>query len=125
MLGVAYERFARNEEPSSGGLTWVGLVGMQDPLRHGMTQMIADLHTAGIATVMITGDQMGTAAAIGRQLSLGGDKPLRVLDSRDLSRLDDDVREALVSKRRYSPGSALPTSWRSSSRCSARARSWR
>jgi Ca2+-transporting ATPase len=96
VLGVAYDRYGQDEPPHPDELIWLGLVGLQDPLRHGMKDLISELHTAGIETIMITGDQMSTAAAVGRQLALSGDKTLRVLDSRDLSRLDHDVLEALV-----------------------------
>ena len=111
VLGVAYDRYGQDESPRPNELIWLGLVGLQDPLRHGMKDLIADLHTAGIKTVMITGDQMSTAAAVGRQLSLSGDETLRVLDSRDLSKLDSDVLEALVQQThiyaRVSPANKL------------------
>ena len=111
VLGVACGRHRDDQQPVLENLTWVGLVGVADPLRQGMRDMIDGLHTAGVSTVMITGDQMGTAAAIGRQLELSNDGPLRVLDSRDLSKLDPELLDALVGKThvfaRVSPANKL------------------
>lgn len=55
-------------EPS--GLRFLGLVGLQDPLRPGVCQAIERCHQAGIRVWMITGDHPTTAAAIGRELGL-------------------------------------------------------
>ncbi len=65
-------------------LVWLGLVAMADPLRPGVKDTIAAFHRAGIATVMVTGDQRATAAALGQALNLGQGQPLAVLESSDL-----------------------------------------
>ncbi|MGB5621301.1 MAG: HAD-IC family P-type ATPase, partial [Gammaproteobacteria bacterium] len=78
------------------GLVWLGLVGMTDPLRAGMAEVIADMHQAGIRTVMITGDQSATAYAVGKALNLSQGKPLKVLDSVQLDRLPAELRQALA-----------------------------
>ena len=51
-------------------LTWVGLVGFADPLRRDARRIIEAFHRAGISTLMITGDQAATAAAVAEQLGL-------------------------------------------------------
>ncbi len=51
-------------------LTLAGLVGMIDPPRTEVKKSIADCNTAGIRTVMITGDNVVTAAAIARELGI-------------------------------------------------------
>ena len=51
-------------------LTLAGLVGMIDPPRSEVKNSIADCNTAGIRTVMITGDNVVTAAAIARELGI-------------------------------------------------------
>ena len=45
-------------------LTAVGIFGLQDPLRDGITKSIADCKVAGITTIMCTGDNLETATAI-------------------------------------------------------------
>ena len=51
-------------------LTFIGLVGMMDPVRPEVAPAIARCRAAGIRPVMITGDHKDTAAAIGRQLGI-------------------------------------------------------
>ena len=74
VLGFAYR------EQSSGSYIWLGLVGLQDLPRHGVKQLIAKFHSAGIKTVMLTGDQSQTAKAIGKELNLSGQEKLQVAD---------------------------------------------
>jgi P-type Ca2+ transporter type 2C len=53
-------------------LSFVGLIGLQDPPRLEATQAIAECQQAGIAVKMITGDHQTTASAIAEQLGLHG-----------------------------------------------------
>lgn len=55
------------------GLTLLGLVGLVDPPRNEAIQAVAQCHTAGIRTVMITGDHALTACEIAKQLGLSED----------------------------------------------------
>lgn len=52
------------------GLEFLGLVGMQDPLRPEIRKAIADARSAGIETIMITGDHKETAVAIAKQAGI-------------------------------------------------------
>jgi Ca2+-transporting ATPase len=67
-------------------LTFVGYVALSDPPSPGAAEAVAAFHAAGVRTVMITGDQAITAAAVARQLGLlrPGDE---TVDGRELSRL--------------------------------------
>ena len=66
--------------------SFVGLIGLQDPLRIDARDAILQCHTAGIRVVMITGDHKGTAQSIARELGLAADQ---VLTGSDLNRLSD------------------------------------
>ena len=77
------------------GLTWLGLVGMEDPLRAGMNELIARFHNAGIDTIMLTGDQSPTAYAIGKALGLSREGPLEILDSVSLGDIDPEALKGL------------------------------
>lgn len=55
-------------EPSD--LTFLGLVGMIDPLRAGVRQAVQECHAAGVGVSMVTGDHRVTALAIARDLDL-------------------------------------------------------
>jgi Ca2+-transporting ATPase len=98
VLGVARRKIAANGEPETRELEWLGLVGLADPVRSGTAGLIRQFHRAGIKTVMITGDQSATAYAIGRELGLAGDKPLEVLDSSRLERMDARVLAGVVDR---------------------------
>jgi Ca2+-transporting ATPase len=69
-------------------LTFLGLVGLQDPPRAEAFDAVQQCKRAGIRTVMITGDHPDTAGAIARELGLlePGDA---VIVGRDLDRMDD------------------------------------
>lgn len=97
VLGVAYRELDSDRMPSkTASLTWLGLAGMADPMRAGMDDLITMYHRAGIETIMITGDQSGTAFAIGQQLGLSKDQPLQVLESSQLDDIDPDLLAALL-----------------------------
>ena len=51
---------------------WVGLVGLADPLRPEVPDVVAQCRRAGIRVVMITGDHPRTAAAIAKQAGIQG-----------------------------------------------------
>jgi Ca2+-transporting ATPase len=96
VLGFAYKS-AKDEEvlDELSGLTWVGLIGMADPLRHGMKELVARFHSAGIDTIMLTGDQSATAYAIGKALGLSREMPIEILDSTSLTNIDSGALRAL------------------------------
>jgi P-type E1-E2 ATPase len=51
-------------------LVFLGLAGMQDPIRAEVPQAIRDCRAAGIEVAMVTGDDPKTAAAIAGQAGL-------------------------------------------------------
>jgi Ca2+-transporting ATPase len=80
------------------GFTWLGLVGMADPVRARVRESIRAFHQAGLETVMITGDQSQTAYAVGRELGLNNGGTLEILDSTHLAATDPDALRALCKK---------------------------
>lgn len=96
VLGVAFGEY-RGEAPEvARDLVWVGLVGMADPPREGIREVLARFHRAGIDTVMITGDQSATAYAVGRRIGLGRGGDLEILDSTRLEELEPELLRALA-----------------------------
>jgi Ca2+-transporting ATPase len=97
VLGMAWRELDEEKMPAkTGQLTWVGIAGMADPMRPGMDRLIAEYHRAGIKTIMITGDQSATAQAIGEELGLSGDQPLKVLESSELEKMDPSLLAGLA-----------------------------
>lgn len=67
-LAAAMRTEARG--PVEEGLTFLGMVGMRDPARPEAADAVKTFREAGVDTVMITGDHVDTAFAIGRQLAI-------------------------------------------------------
>lgn len=70
VLGIAYAEIDATEDVNLDNLIWLGLIGITNPIRKGVKELIGDFHRAGIDTVMLTGDQENTAQAIANQLNL-------------------------------------------------------
>ena len=88
--------WADDDAIPAGGLIWLGLIGMADPTRDGIAELMRTFHGAGITTVMITGDQSATAYAIAKQLNLNNGSPVEILDSEKLDAIDPEVLTALA-----------------------------
>lgn len=77
------------DRPVEERLTFLGMVGMKDPARPEAAGAVADFKQAGVTTVMITGDHVDTAFAIGRQLGIV-QRFEQCITGEDLNRLSDD-----------------------------------
>ena len=75
-------------------LIFAGLVGMIDPIRPEVKDAVAECRTAGIRPIMITGDQLDTAVAIGKELGIIESADDAILGSA----LDDMSDEELLNK---------------------------
>jgi len=69
-------------------LVFVGLMGMMDPPREEVIDAIATCKTAGIKTVMITGDNKLTATAVGKTVGLLDDGD--VLEGSEIEKMSDE-----------------------------------
>lgn len=111
VLGIAY-RDTSTPTPADQFI-WLGLVGMADPIRPGVKEVIEVFHQAGIDTIMVTGDQRQTAFAIGQALHLSQNVPLQVLDASDLgafnssSDIADRLQDPVHIFARISPANKL------------------
>lgn len=68
VLALAYKE--KDSGEYEGNLTFVGLVGMIDPAREEVKDAVQKCYSAGIRTVMITGDHKDTAFAIAREVGI-------------------------------------------------------
>ena len=93
VLAVASGTVAEPAESALSGLTFDGFIGLADPPAAGVKDTIAVLRSAGLRTVMLTGDQRLTAEAVGRELGLlTGD--VRAVEGRVLEGLSKEDLEA-------------------------------
>ena len=109
VLGIAF-RDASNGI-SDRDLIWLGMIGMTDPIRPGMRDLMRVFRRARIQTVVITGDQSATAAAVARELDLANGNPIRILDEQDLEQRPPEEIAELVQRvhvfSRVTPGDKL------------------
>ena len=78
------------------GLTFVGLLVMQDPPRPEVADAVAECRRAGIRIVMITGDYGLTALSIARKIGIVQGPNPRVFSGVELEKTsDDELKEAL------------------------------
>jgi len=101
VLGVARASFAGQVWPDSQhdfAFSFVGLVGLADPLRASVPDAVSECRSAGIKVVMITGDYPATARAIARQAGLDSEDLVtgEELDQLSESALAQRVRTATV-----------------------------
>lgn len=107
VLGIAFRLLDQIPEiiqtDLEQNLTFVGLFGMIDPPRTEVKDAIAITKTAGIRTVMITGDHPLTAQEIARQLGIGSDiqpqeglESIKVLTGAELEKLSFDELKSMV-----------------------------
>jgi len=96
VLGVARAVHATGplpEQPQNFAFTWIGLIGLADPLRGAVPAAIAQCRAAGIRVIMITGDYPATAKAIGR---LAGLDHSLVVTGAEITNLPDTALAQLV-----------------------------
>ena len=81
-LGFAVQKEGENP-------IWTGYVGIKDPLRDGVIDSVKNLKKAGVATKMLTGDNIVTARAIGTELGLL-DNGMRAVEATYIDTLTDE-----------------------------------
>lgn len=92
VLGVAQGQFEGTDWPAQEHdftFQFVGLLGLQDPLRPEIPEAVAQCHAAGIRVVMITGDYPATAQAIAQTAGLAQHAAAEVLSGDEIATLDD------------------------------------
>jgi magnesium-transporting ATPase (P-type) len=94
--GKAPDSVNSSQAPSDpSGLSFLGFVGMIDPLRPGVREAVAACHDAGVSVAMITGDHPVTALAIARDLGLAT-QPEQVVTGPELEgKSAEDLRETV------------------------------
>ena len=92
VLGVARATHPGDQQlPEHHGyfaFEFLGLVALADPIRPGVSASIQECLTAGVRTIMVTGDYPGTASAIARQIGLVN--PDEVITGAELGALSDE-----------------------------------
>ena len=98
-LRVLALSYSKKEKIDESELVFVGLVAMIDPARPEAKPAVAKFKTAGITTIMITGDHKDTAFAIAHELGIA-DTIDQCVMGKDIDNLSDDELRELVKKTR-------------------------
>jgi Ca2+-transporting ATPase len=109
-IGLIYKDFAQwpphgTENPDNpsvaadlgallGEMTFIGVVGIQDPLRPGVPEAVAKARHAGVVTRMVTGDNIVTAKAIAIECGIYTDGI--VMEGPDFRLLSEDDMDAIL-----------------------------
>ena len=100
VLAFAYKEVDEKEILSleeENGYTFIGLVAMIDPPRMESKQAVAEAKSAGIKTVMITGDHKVTATAIAKQIGIFSDGDMAVT-GQELDAMSDEELDKVLEK---------------------------
>lgn len=90
ILGVAKSHWSQGELPENQRdlpFSFVGLVGLADPIRPEVPAAVVECYRAGIRVVMITGDYSGTAQNIAQQVGIASID--QVLTGAELALMND------------------------------------
>lgn len=98
VVGVATKIISdadRNEDLSllEKDLTFIGLISIEDSPRAGVKEALKVAQTAGIRTIMVTGDHPQTALYIAKEVGILNDK---VITGFELNSISDQALQALV-----------------------------
>ena len=102
VLAAAERRWAgmpENTEPANleQQLTFIGLVGMIDPVRPEVRAAVEECRAAGIRPVMITGDHKDTAVAIAKELGIIDDAS-EAMEGKELNKLSDEELDEVIDR---------------------------
>jgi Ca2+-transporting ATPase len=95
MIGLAYRPLGRLDDYQ--GYTWLGVVGMEDPVREGVMDAVRLAQKAGIRVKMITGDYWKTAEHIARSVGIliEGDQ---TIEGPELAAMSDEELQQKVGR---------------------------
>ncbi|XP_061450671.1 calcium-transporting ATPase type 2C member 2 [Rhineura floridana] len=78
-----------------GRLTFLGLIGIIDPPRHGVKEAVQVLTESGVSVKMITGDALETALAIGQNIGLRNGR-MKAMSGEELENITESALSSTV-----------------------------
>ena len=77
--------------------TFLGLIGIADPVREGVAEAVSHVQKAGVAVTMVTGDYRATGEAVMRSIGLPIAHPQReIMEGHELTAITDEELKARV-----------------------------
>ncbi len=99
VLAVAMAQFTPEKLPDQQhdfDFKWLGLVGLEDPLRQEVPMAVRQCHQAGIRVIMMTGDYPETALKIAKEAGIDASGPL--ITGSQLAQLSDSELMSQITK---------------------------
>lgn len=81
------------EHQSGFDFNFLGLIGLEDPIRPEVPQAVKECHDAGIKIIMITGDYPATVKSIAKQIGLPSEVIITGDELKEMS--DEQLREKI------------------------------
>lgn len=97
VLALAYKE--KDGEEYESNLTFIGLVGMIDPAREEVKEAVEKCYSAGIRTVMITGDHKDTAFAIANEVGISQNID-QVMEGKTLANMQQEELNEIIDQYR-------------------------
>lgn len=102
VLALASKEASSTDEDPYENMNYVGLVGLYDPPRQGVSEAISECKEAGINLIMVTGDHPSTAQQIAKSINLISDEENSFTYGKDLEETenynDDKLNELAKQK---------------------------
>lgn len=89
VLGFAYKCVDDEKRYKEEGLIFLGMVGMIDPPRREVVSAVKKCKSAGMRPIMITGDHMETAFAVGKEIGIVSKKS-EIMTGSEIDALSDE-----------------------------------
>ncbi len=97
VIALAYKKNKSLDREEIKELTFVGLVGLKDPLRLDVKEAFVTCRKAGMSVVIITGDHKVTAKTVAEELEFDI-KDENIIDGKELDLLSDEELEKQIQK---------------------------
>lgn len=92
-LAFAYKNVASIDDKPYSDLVFLGLVGLLDPPRKDVKEVISSCKKAGITVIMVTGDHPDTARNIASRVGLIDDNDIQVILGKDIKPYNELTQE--------------------------------
>jgi len=99
VIGIAYKE-TKNSQKTKGeikDLTFIGLIGLKDPLRKGAKEAVKVCRQAGLKPIIVTGDHLLTAKAIAQELGIKAYSE-NVLEGKEIDKMSEKAFLANLEK---------------------------
>ena len=88
VVGLASKDVSKAEKEQIQNLTFIGFVALKDPLRREVKTAVAFARKAGLKIILVTGDHLLTAKAIGEEIGMKTQKE-NIIDGKELEKISD------------------------------------